>query len=40
MGIAETSIANWIVILVLSFAVVGLMLLGLAIFLIIRFRKH
>ncbi len=40
MGIAETSIATWIVILVLFFAVVGLMLLGLAIFLIIRFRKH
>jgi hypothetical protein len=40
MEIAEPNIATWIVILVLFFAFVGLMLLGLAIFLIMRYRKH
>jgi hypothetical protein len=33
-------IATWIVMFVLFCAVVGLMLLGLVIFLVIRFRKH
>ena len=33
-------IASWIVLLLLVFAVVGLMLLGLVIFLVIRSRKQ